>query len=530
MTGIRHVFRTRASLAIAVVALLAVGLAAVWMAAGSSIEPPSAPGPALAAPLAATATSVPAPAPTSAPALLKPLAVEPVKGYVGDRFTVTGEGLPPSRKVEFVWGTVDGSYSLKVFPETVEFYERVFTPKRVPLGAATTDAQGRVSAAFTAPEDFGETHDIYLVLDGQDVARGGYRILPSFTMTPSKGPIGTRITFKATGIGVKVWENTWEIAWDNRYTGFMTALTTRGAATAEIRAVGPVGKHVVDVWHGGQSVPYLNWEQSPQAHIPIFTYEFTVTEDSGPPPLVVDRPAPGRVNNDPAMPRTTMLGSSMSAPSPAVVSLSPATGFILSKATVRATGLPADTALDVVWVTARGSRTSGLGWGLAEAPLGSFVSNGKGELAAAIEIPDDLGGWHTIRILAGSKILGEAPYLVQPSLVGVTPQRVKVGETFQVHIKGVGWTELDNIFAVVYDNGYMGFACGFNSNGDITLNLRAAGGPGTHLIDLYPAFYQGHGKPPWLYDTPHLTWAQDHPGLDLGYQMSAFRLAIQIVE
>ena len=29
--------------------------------------------------------------------------------------------------------------------------------------------QGRVTAKFTAPEDFGEVHDIYAVIDGQDV-------------------------------------------------------------------------------------------------------------------------------------------------------------------------------------------------------------------------------------------------------------------------------------------------------------------------------------------------------------------------
>ena len=34
---------------------------------------------------------------------------------------------------------------------------------------------------------------------------------------------------------------------------------------------------------------------------------------------------------------------------------------------------------------------------------------------------------------------------------------------FQVHLKGVGWTQLDNTVAVTYDNGYVGYGCGFNS-------------------------------------------------------------------
>ncbi len=61
--------------------------------------------------------------------------------------------------------------------------------------------------------------------------------------------------------------------------------------------------------------------------------------------------------------------------------------------------------------------------------------------------------------------------------------------TFNVHLKGVGWTQLDNTIAVTYDNRYVGYGCGFNSNGDVVLNLVATGGPGTHLIDIYPLLY-----------------------------------------
>ena len=52
-----------------------------------------------------------------------------------------------------------------------------------PLGSALVDGQGRVSAKLTAPEDFGEVHDIYAVIDGRDAARGGFRILRSATLS-----------------------------------------------------------------------------------------------------------------------------------------------------------------------------------------------------------------------------------------------------------------------------------------------------------------------------------------------------------
>ena len=66
---------------------------------------------------------------------------------------------------------------------------------------------------------------------------------------------------------------------------------------------------------------------------------------------------------------------------------------------------------------------------------------------------------------------------------------MKAGQPFIVELKGVGWTQLDNTVAVTYDNSYIGYACGFNSNGYVRIQLFATGEPGTHLIDLYPLLY-----------------------------------------
>jgi hypothetical protein len=82
-----------------------------------------------------------------------------------------------------------------------------------------------------------------------------------------------------------------------------------------------------------------------------------------------------------------------------------------------------------------------------------------------------------------------------------------------IHLKGVGWTEYDNIYVATYDNAYMGYACGFNSQGDVVINFTVSGEPGVHLIDLYPGIYQGPAHmPQQLYRTPQLTYADDHPG------------------
>jgi hypothetical protein len=203
---------------------------------------------------------------------------------------------------------------------------------------------------------------------------------------------------------------------------------------------------------------------------------------------------------------------------------------ILTEATLTAEGLAPGEPVSILWVTARGNRVNPSGWSLTDTPLAEVDADSSGGLSATVQIPDDLGGWHVIKLVQGANSVGEVPFFVERSLVDVTPPRVRAGEEFTVHLKGIGWTELDNGVAVNYDNTFIGFACGFNSNGDVTMNLIATGLPGTHLIDLYPMIYQGHGEPPWGYQVPILTSATDFPGLGLGYRLPTFRLAIEIIE
>ncbi len=57
------------------------------------------------------------------------------------------------------------------------------------------------------------------------------------------------------------------------------------------------------------------------------------------------------------------------------------------------------------------------------------------------------------------------------------------------------------------------------------------GGPGTHLIDVYPVLYT---LSPSFANTPFgmlpvLSYQKDEPGLALGYKLPAIRLAITVV-
>jgi hypothetical protein len=287
------------------------------------------------------------------------------------------------------------------------------------------------------------------------------------------------------------------------------------------------------VLNAGTTPAYLNIHQSPYdfvyAHLPNqeeLRLPFSVTGDAGPPPDQMDWPDASRVAAlESSAPRTT---ANLDGDFFARAELSPGAGPVLSRTALNASGLSAGEEVRMWWVTARGNRVTPSGWSLADIPLPSGQASADGTLTAAIEVPDDLGGWHVLKLAQGDQIVAEAPFYVERSLVEVSARRVRAGDTVNIHVKGIGWTELDNGFAMTYDNAHIGYACGFNSNGDVMLTVLATGAAGTHLVDLYPMVYDGHDAKDW-YWAPVLTYAEDFPALGLGYRLPAIRIAIEIV-
>ncbi|MFN0074617.1 MAG: hypothetical protein ACKVVP_24305 [Chloroflexota bacterium] len=479
----------------------------------------------------------------SAPSAVQPASSQPLvsmmarpeRGIIGTPFTVAADGLPPEREVEIQWATWTGRYATKASTETVEYLERTFVDRRVSLGTVRSDPSGRISYDTTTPEDFGEVHDIFAVIDGRDVARGGFRVLMDAQMSPKDGPIGTPVTLRVTGMAAKLFSgSTLAVRYDNAYTGIMTATTTAGTAEATLRASGPLGAHIVQISAG--SVPsYLNIHQSPfdfvYSHLPNkedFQFSFNVTEDTGPTAASIVWP---NASDIPTASSDTVRTTSRGIPptASANANFEPQAGPVGSLATLRMTGLQPNSPAQLFWTTARGNRVTPSGWSLADVPLAESRTDAQGGASTAFSVPDDLGGWHVVRVMQNDTVVIEAPYFVERSIAAVTPTRLRTGENVTIQIKGVGWTELDNGFAVTYDNAYVGYACGFNSNGDVTMQIPATGGRGTHLIDLYPMVYKGKEQKAW-YWTPVLTFERDFPALSLGYRIPAMRLSIEIVD
>ena len=184
---------------------------------------------------------------------------------VGARVTASATGLPAGKMADLQWGTVTGGW---VIEEYYHFRGKKYSDASSSLGSFPIDQTGRFEAQFVIPEDYGGVHDVIVTVDGRTVAQNGIEVTQSFEMTPASGPVGTMIELRVRGLGWRTMESTWAVNWDNNSIGWVSAAGTKGSAVARFRAAGPAGDHAIKVYTGYQGQPYLNYEQSPVAHLP----------------------------------------------------------------------------------------------------------------------------------------------------------------------------------------------------------------------------------------------------------------------
>lgn len=433
------------------------------------------------------------------------------KPVVGAAVTAAATGLPAGKTVDLQWVTVTGGW---VIEDYFHFRGKKYSDSTLPLGRFTVDAEGRLDARFVIPEDYGGVHDVVALIDGKPVAQNGVEVTQSFEMSPRSGPLGTPIEIKVTGLGWRTMESTWVVNWDNSLVGFVSAAGTKGSAVARFRATGPAGAHVVQLLTGWQGQGYLNHEQSPVAHLPRPQFTFETTPSRSPLPAAYAEPYQPQ-----PVPKTEVSVSG------ATLALSPTQGPVGTRARLRGEGFASSQSLQLVWQTYVGNRVGGDGFEPQENGIGTVTVGADGRLDVPVSIPDDLGGLHGLVVRNGDETLVQTYFVIETSIVSMTPSSGPAGTPVTIHLKGVGWTEYDNIYIATYDNRYMGYACGFNTNGDVVINFTATGEPGVHLIDLYPGIYQGPPtEPQLLYRMPQLTYGDDHPG----NKIPALRFAFEV--
>ena len=432
------------------------------------------------------------------------LKMTPDHGPAGTPVKVSGAGLPPEQTFDLVWRTVRGRW--KVADAVYE--GRTFAPIAYRIAQVRTDSIGQFQVQFITPQDFGGSHDVVLQQAKRLFTQAGFSTEMTVKLSPIKGQVGTPLTVDVDGIGWRNLSNSWMLLYDNKFTGWISSVTTGGSARFTIPATGSPGKHVLEIVHGEFTFPYRNMQQSPEPDRPQFARQFSITEG----PAVL--PPPG-----PAQTQSSVTGL----PHAGSLSVSPAFGTINTPIGVRGTSFTPGKRLQLEWSTVTGNRVGGHGWQEKARVLAVATTDAKGAVAFRFEAPDDLGGTHRLMVRDGTKI-DEGTFWIAPSAAALNVDHGPAGTPFQIHLKGVGWTETSNIYAIVYDNSYIGYACGFNSQGGVIIPLYATGTPGWHFIDLYPAIYKGKEARPRNFRLPQLTYAKDHPGEDLPHFRFAFRI------
>lgn len=488
------------------------------------------------------------------------LSVTPAQGVVGDPIVVTGKAMTANTTFTLTWSTSDASWVAEIQPNTVNYMGTSTVNYNVDMATVTTDANGNFTYSTKIPSDWGGVHDIYVVKDGVGAGHGGLQVARSFSMTPKSGPVGTPITVTYTGLGPKLYAAGSALIYDNKFAGEMQARWTRGTAKAVIIASGKVGPHYVQA-NEAISFSYLNVMQSPVPYANSGFGKFTITKDPGAPKPWIQWPS--KVTPSVTQ-RTTLSTSGLDPATKAVATLSVESGPVRTTTMVNVTGLSTTGSHQIVWATVVGNRVncSGTCWVYNSLPLAT-VDVTSSTLSKEVTIPDHLGGWHVIQIKQGDAIEAQASFYVKESIMpfydksgkvigqgiatadlsgsaaafakggaGTPTNTFKEGDEFTISLKGVGWTQFDNTLAVTYDNSYIGYGCGFNSNGYLVVHLKAIGGVGTHIIDLRPLLYT---QQPSFASTPYgmtpvLTFDRDFAGLALGYQIPAFHFAINIVK
>lgn len=428
------------------------------------------------------------------------LAMAPTHGLIGSEVAVTANRLPAKTSFDLVWQTVKENWVVKGQYGQL-FDGRAFQGVSKVLEPVRSDASGHLNATFTVPDGFGFNHTVSLVKGGVMENQALFKVDPQASLMSTEGPVGSPIDITMKGIGAVSYTNSWMLLYDNKFTGWISSVTTNGTAHITIPATGSPGKHIISIVHGAYTFPYLNPEQSPHRK-PEFHLVYTIVP--GPATL----PLPPGHQGEPSPSGREPEGTGPAA------WVTPAAGPVQTPLAVHAHKLHPGQVVGVRWSRVVGNRVTATGWSEKTVLLGKSTVAADGTLSYRVDAPDDLGGAHTISLVAtGGQVLARTKFTVTPSAVSINPSRGPVGTSFTLHLKGVGWTDTANIYTVVYDNAYIGYACGFNSQGDVIIHLRATGRSGWHFIDLYPSVYQGKDiQGTKDFRLPQLTYASDHPG------------------
>ncbi|KAB1196979.1 MULTISPECIES: hypothetical protein [Haloferax] len=448
------------------------------------------------------------------------------EAYVGDEVTLLGRNLPESIELTVVWHSVNGSWGVL---KANEILGPQYQSKEKRLTTVTTDADGKFDESIEIPEDYGGAHTVELrAPDGTNLGQGEIEVTPHFEIENRTAPLGEVFTITGYGLGPNPLTNNYQVTWDNGMVGFMTGVMNNGKATAQIRAAGPVGEHVVQVWRNYRGVPFLqNNTQSPYGPVAggrQSSWTVETTEPEGEPesmwidaqfdetPLEVHYPD---IDED----------------TDAELEITPTSGKPGTTAFIRGENFPSDEEVDLVWYRHQGHRVKGIPITPVPQPdvLPSVTTDENGSFQVEVEIPRDVGSTRPITAEIDGTSVAITGFMMQPDVVDISPKKGPVGTEIDIKITGIGWTVYENAPYFVYDNKPIGYVCGVDDeeeNGITHIKIRASGEPGYHFIDAYPCIFEMRDEEPNFEIKPHLSYLDNHPVRPL----PAFHFAFEVTE
>ena len=124
----------------------------------------------------------------------------------------------------------------------------------------------------------------------------------------------------------------------------------------------------------------------------------------------------------------------------------------------RAAGFPPKLDVSLVWGTQAGNRVSGSGFAPQEVELTRLTIGRDGPIQCAAErFRTTLAAFtrSLVRNRRHSRWRG-AYFVIETSIVSISPTSGPPAHLSSIHLKGVGWTDFDNIYVATYDNALHG--------------------------------------------------------------------------
>ena len=153
------------------------------------------------------------------------------------------------------------------------------------------------------------------------------------------------------------------------------------------------------------------------------------------------------------------------------ITVSPNVATVGTTVNVTGLGFAPSSIVPVSWSTRAGNNLNG--FTTVNKPLRNLTSSASGSFTFTMKVPYDLEGDHFISVGNLTRNSNATLYIERNATV--TPSEGPAGSEITINLAGTGWDFNTNIVVIDYDNSYVGYACGFNSQGNITVILPLPG-------------------------------------------------------